>query len=266
MMAKSEIVRVRFLALEGVSEVLLELWWAMLDDQERQRADRFRFRRDRDAFTAAHALARAMLSEATAAATISWRFVHGPYGKPEIAPGNFDHQLSGHRDLRFNISHTNGLAACAVTYGRDLGVDVEASDRAVELEIADRYFAPEEIATIRSAAPDQRQSLLFRFWTLKEAFIKATGEGLSRPLDSFAFTLDPIRISFHPNRDDARRDDNPTCWQFAQCRPFPNRFLALAVRRPETAEISIDIQAALPHDIALSPPFHRGDSVVHGSK
>jgi 4'-phosphopantetheinyl transferase len=151
--------------------------------------------------------------------------------------------------LRFNISHTHGLVACAISHGIDLGIDVEASDRAIELDIADRYFAPEEAALVRSAPADQGRCLFFRFWTLKEAFIKATGEGLSRPLASFAFTLDPIRVALHPDRDDARRDDNPAYWQFAQIRPISDRFLALALRRPDAADVSLDIREARPDEI-----------------
>ncbi|HUN40949.1 MAG TPA: 4'-phosphopantetheinyl transferase superfamily protein [Acetobacteraceae bacterium] len=237
-------VRVRFLALTGALDAQLRLWRSMLDDEERCRADRFHFQRDREAFTAAHALKRAMLSEATGAPITSWRFRQGPYGKPEIAAG------PGLQQLCFNISHTDGLIACAVTYGCDLGIDVEASNRTIDLAITDRYFAPSEAAIIRAAPPDQALCLFFRFWTLKEAFIKATGEGLSRPLASFAFTLDPISVAFYPNGDGAMRDDNPARWQFAQCRPVPDRFLALALRRADTANVPIDIRAVQREEIS----------------
>jgi 4'-phosphopantetheinyl transferase len=237
-------VRLRFLALTGVLDAQLRLWRSMLDDEERRRADRFHFQRDRDAFTAAHALKRAMLSQATGAPITSWCFRQGPHGKPEIAAG------PGVQQLGFNISHTDGLVACAVTYGRDVGVDVEASDRTIDLAMADQYFAPAEAATVRSVPPDQARCLFFRFWTLKEAFIKATGEGLSRPLASFAFTLDPISIAFYPDRDDAMRGDTPARWQFAQYRPVPDRFLALAVRRSDAADAPIDIRAVQQEEIS----------------
>jgi 4'-phosphopantetheinyl transferase len=237
-------VRVRFLVLTGTLDAQLRLWRSMLDDEERHRADRFYFQRDRDAFTAAHALKRAMLSEATGAPITSWRFRQGPHGKPEIAEG------PGFQQLCFNISHTHGLVASAIAYGRDLGVDVEAADRTIDLAITDRYFAPAEAAIVHAAPPDQARCLFFRFWTLKEAFIKATGEGLSRPLASFAFTLDPISIAFYPDHDDAMREDNPAHWQFAQCHVKPDWFLALALRRSDAADVPIDIRAVQQDEIS----------------
>ena len=239
-----ETVRVRFLSLDGVSGSSLLAWRSMLDDEERRRADRFYFQRDRDTFTAAHALARAMLSEASGEPTTSWRFVRGANGKPKIAADCSNHPLC------FNISHANGLVACAVSGSLDVGVDVETSDRTTELDIADTYFAPEETAIVRSAPPDQRHFLFFRIWTLKEAFIKATGEGLSRPLNSFAFMLDPIRVVFYPDREGEARDDSSRYWQFAQCCPAPNQFLALALRRSDAPDVSVDIKAARPDEIA----------------
>jgi 4'-phosphopantetheinyl transferase len=165
----------------------------MLDDNERRRADGFHFAVDREAFTAAHALTRAMLSEVTGKPTAAWRFAEGEYGRPELA------SCCAIDGLRFNISHTRGLVTCAVAY-RDVGVDVESADRAVDLDLADTVFAPEEALVLKSAPPALQRDLFFRLWTLKEAFIKATGEGLNRPLGSFSFTLGPVRIRLHPER------------------------------------------------------------------
>ncbi len=238
------IARVRFLSLDGDTTAFLPRWRAMLNAEEIQRADRFVFQPDRDTFIAAHALARAMLSEATGAAPASWQFVKGRHGKPEVAA-----HINGPAPM-FNISHTNGLVACALTRTHPIGVDVEASDRVTKLDIAGRYFAPEETAQVRAASPEQGKQRFFRFWTLKEAFIKATGEGLNRPLDSFGFSLDPIRITFYPERDEHRRTGDPADWQFAQMRPAPNRMLALAVHRAGAPDLVLDIQAAQPETIA----------------
>lgn len=240
-------VRVRFLPIDGVVAARLPKLQTILDEQERNQADRFYHRRDREAFIAAHALARTMLAEATGIPAASLRFVKGPYGKPEMVRG------AGERQVHFNISHTNGLVACAVGADCALGVDVENTERTTSLDIAHRYFAPEEAAIVLSALPEQRVELFYRFWTLKEAFIKATGEGLSRPLASFSFTLDPIRITFYRDREYAGPVDLLERWQFAQTCPIPNRFLAVALRRPDVEDVPLDIRAADMDEIVCRP-------------
>jgi 4'-phosphopantetheinyl transferase len=239
----SDTVRVRWLPMEASDAVHLSRWRDMLDAEELARADRFHFVSDRDTFTAAHALARAMLSGATGLPTATWRYVKGKFGKPALA---VDCDGGG---LRFNISHTRGFVACAIAR-HEVGVDVEASDRPTEFDIADRFFAPEEARLVKSAPPERRASVFFRFWTLKEAFIKATGEGLTRPLDSFSFILDPVQIVFHPEREGAPRHDDPAAWQFAECRPATDRPLTLATQRTRLRPLRLDARAARPEEVA----------------
>jgi 4'-phosphopantetheinyl transferase len=141
------------------------------------------------------------------------------------------------------------LVACAVAR-HEVGVDVEASNRRVDFSIADRFFAPEEARVVKSMAPDERSRIFFRFWTLKEAFIKATGEGLSRPLDSFSFTLEPVRITFHPEREQTPHRDDPSEWHFAECSPASDRMLALAVRLTGRRRLRLDVCEARPDEIA----------------
>src|SRR5262249_48037202 len=95
-------------------------------------------------------------------------------------------------DLRFNLSHSQNLALYAFALDREVGVDVEAMrplDDAAE--IARRYFSQAENAAFERIVPAQRLEAFFNCWTRKEAFLKATGEGLNRPLDSFDVTLTP---------------------------------------------------------------------------
>ena len=232
-----ETVRVRWLEVDDTASTKLARWRDLLDEQEQARADRFRFARDRDVFIAAHALLRSMLSEATGVSPDTWRFSIGRYGKPAVA----DDSAAG--GLRFNLTHTAGLAACAIARD-DIGVDVEAAERRVDLDLAERFFAPSEVLAVRSAAPERRTELFFRFWTLKEAFIKATGEGLNRRLASFSFTLDPVRISFHPlDALDPCKED-PEQWQFAEYRPRQDRPLAMALRRSATRPCGLDARGA----------------------
>jgi 4'-phosphopantetheinyl transferase len=153
------------------------------------------------------------------------------------------------RDLHFNISHTDGLVAWAIA-SDPIGVDVDAADRSVEFDIiTDQVFSPEEIQVFKSAPLEQQRSLFFRFWTLKEAFIKATGEGLERALGSFSFALDPVRITFHPECDEMLCRHNSAEWQFVECLPVPHRPLVLAIQRKRHSTLRLDIREARPEEV-----------------
>ena len=211
-----------WMAVDGPPVETVDRWYATLDAGERTRADRFYFRADRETYIAAHALTCALLAHVDRLPAEAWRFITAPGGRPEIAP-----DLNRSR-LRFSLSHTRGLVACAVGIDHDLGVDVEAAqDRiANELDLAARFFAPGEVALLRGAAEDQRRDAFLRIWTLKEAYIKATGQGLACPLDSFAFSLDPI--SLHIEGADA---DVSQSWQFVQFCATSRHVIALAARQ-----------------------------------
>ena len=130
--------------------------------------------------------------------------------------------------LEFNLAHTRGLVACAVALGRDVGVDVEwLGRRGRTLEIAERYFSPSEVRDLRATPGPDRKERFFRYWTLKEAYVKARGEGLRLPLRRFSFHLDgpAVRVSFESDSDD------PRAWQFLIECPTPSHLLAVAVRR-----------------------------------
>jgi len=222
-------VRVRWvsLALSGAADQ--ERWQAVLDSQELARAQRFRFAVDRHAYVAAHALARSMIAEVAGTTPAAVRFAAGPDGKPRLAAA-----LAQCR-VQFNVSRSRAHVACGVTLTDELGVDVENEDHAEAMALAERYFAPTEVEMMRQAAPDRRGLLFASLWTLKEAFVKATGEGLRRSLADFSFTLDPIAIRFHGASQTAGRD-----WQFAQLRLGHEQVIAIAVRRPTEQPIVLD--------------------------
>ena len=157
-----------------------------LSADERARAERFHFEKDREHFIVARGLLRSILGRYLNVDPSQLRFSYSPYGKPSLA------RESGGADLCFNLSHAGGLALYAVTRGRDIGIDVEsiATDSANEL-VAERFFSIQEVAALR-ALPENMQSLaFFNCWTRKEAYIKARGEGLSLPLDQFDVSLAP---------------------------------------------------------------------------
>ena len=137
-------------------------------------------------------------------------------------------------DLRFNISHTDGLIACAVTIGREVGVDVEHINRHLTHDVADRFFAPREVADLQSLPDEEQQRVFFDYWTLKEAYIKARGFGLALPLGDFAFTLQSAESAGDHVRAVARRRSGDVAVSRRAGRP---RGIAwrLAVRRGRAA-------------------------------
>jgi 4'-phosphopantetheinyl transferase len=207
-------------------------WYACLDGPERAHADRFHFREDGETYIAAHWLMRTALASIASLPPRNWRFITEKMGKPRIDPA------IGRAKLQFNLSHTRGFVACAITIDSEIGIDVEALNRRdVTVDIAERFLSPSEVIILRSMAEERKHDTFFRFWTLKEAFIKATGEGLSRPLDSFSFALDPVSISFGPDDTDRAKG-----WQFIEHRPTPQHLIALAIERPTVHPISLIIQ------------------------
>jgi 4'-phosphopantetheinyl transferase len=154
-----------------------------LSTDERERGRRFHFERDRRRFVTARGLLRRLLGHYLGLDPSRLRFGYGPRGKPFLA---------GEDELRFNVSHSGGLALLAFARGREVGVDVERERPVPEAEdIARRYFSAWEERELRLLTEGERRAAFFRCWTRKEAFIKATGDGLSRPLDAFDVTLAP---------------------------------------------------------------------------
>jgi 4'-phosphopantetheinyl transferase len=123
--------------------------------------------------------------------------------------------------------------ALAVTKGLEIGVDVENVTRNLDVsQLAPSVFAPAEVAALKQTAELDRPDVFFSFWTLKEAYIKARGMGLSLKLDGFAFDLSGThpRVSFND-----RCPDDPSRWQFRRYLPTATHALAVAVSAPEDA-------------------------------
>jgi 4'-phosphopantetheinyl transferase len=215
-----------------------ERYLAMMAPDEHERMARLVFERDRRRFLLTRALVRTMLSKYAAVAPEDWKFVANVHGRPELID-----RPEGVPDLRFNLSHTDGLIACAVTIGREVGVDVEHVGRRVTHDVPARFFAPQEVADLRAVPESDRDRAFYDYWTLKEAYIKARGFGLALPLADFAFRLSPgapPAISFEP-----ALPDDPATWQFAQDWPTPVHRLGLAVRRTG-ADLPIRIREVVP--------------------
>jgi 4'-phosphopantetheinyl transferase len=151
-----------------------------LAPDERARAGRFRFEKDRSDYIVARGVLRAILSRYLRVAPAGIRFAYSHYGKPTLAA------QQDAKPLRFNLSHSHGLALYGVTLGREIGIDVEyVRPEVANEQIAERFFSTSEVAQLRSLSPQMQSEAFFNCWTRKEAYVKAHGEGLSYPLDKF---------------------------------------------------------------------------------
>jgi 4'-phosphopantetheinyl transferase len=173
-------VDVRAVRLQAPDEAVAR-YECILAPEERQRAARFAFPHLQRGFVLARGALRVLLARLLETAPDRIRFVYGVKGKPTLAaPGR----------VRFNMSHSGGLAVFAFTLDCELGVDVEEIRPLDDLaQIAARFFCAGETAELMSLPVEERTAAFFRCWTRKEAYIKAIGDGLSAPLDGFAVTL-----------------------------------------------------------------------------
>jgi 4'-phosphopantetheinyl transferase len=157
-----------------------------LSDDERARTEGFHFERDRRRFTVGHGVLRTILGRYLGIEPRQLLFRYGPRGKPYLAeePDNCA--------LRFNLAHSHELALYAFTCGREVGVDLEHVHPMPDAEqIGARFFSAREYATLSALPKSQKLEAFFNCWTRKEAYLKATGTGLTRPLDQFDVSLVP---------------------------------------------------------------------------
>lgn len=216
----------------------------LLTEEERAREPRFYFADDRLRYLVTRALVRTVLSRYAPLAPGDWRFAGNGYGRPQIAP-EIVARCPEAADLRFNLSHTRGLIALGVTRGRELGVDVEhLDDRESPLDIADRFFAPVEVEALWQQPESARHVRFFEYWTFKESYIKARGQGLSIPLDRFSIHYPHdagVRLAIDPTLEDA-----PERWALWQYRPAGNYLLAVCAERGERPPATVTLRRCLP--------------------
>lgn len=159
----------------------------MLSADEHARAERFYFDKDRRRYVVGRGVLRRLIGRYLAVDPAEIRFAYGEQGKPELAAPE-----PTERELAFNISHAQGAALFAFGWARRIGVDIEPvrqlDDAAV---VAERFFSAWEVGRYTAVSPEQQPQAFFNCWTRKEAYIKAIGDGLSCPLDSFDVTLTP---------------------------------------------------------------------------
>lgn len=237
---------------------LLNDYQSLLNSDERDQYQRFYFEKHRHQYLVTRALARTTLSHyCNTIDPAQWLFTKNQYGKPAI--GN---AIS--MPLQFNLSHTEGLIVMAVTLTKAVGIDIEWTLRnGRSVEIADKFFSPEEVAQLYKLPEPYQRERFFELWTLKEAYIKAYGSGLSIPLDQFSFSFlkDRIGISFGPNWQD--QPENYAFWQI-QLNSSHKAALALKSDTGVSNEYSLHFKKAVPmqHNSDINLPYFPGHSPI----
>jgi 4'-phosphopantetheinyl transferase len=199
----------------------------LLGDDEQRKAASFRFEADRQAYIAAHGLLRLVAAQAFDARMFRLRYAAG--GKPEIIG-------TGVEGLDVSISHARGFAAVGLMRDGRIGVDVEARYRNELLEdVASQAFSAVERAELARAPHAEPQDRFLTIWTLKESVVKATGQGLSAPLQSFTVCPDPVGLITAPD------GSNPLNWRLHSTALEGSR-LAVALKVESNLEAVIDVK------------------------
>lgn len=224
--------------LSDVDGGLLRAYEGWLDPEERTRLSRFLVDHARVQFLVARALLRTVLSTYADVPPHAWSFGANAHGKPHIAAPAIRHAL------KFNLSHTDGIVACAVSQGHELGIDVEYIGRELDfLELAGHVFAPAEIEGLEALPPSMRRQRFYTLWTLKEACVKAVGTGLSDPLGEFWFDPEcrPLRIQYTSTMSTPAAH-----WHFDSWQPTPEHVMALAVAAPSGEPVPVTVHWVIP--------------------
>lgn len=168
------------LKLDLPAEQIVALW-SLLDRDEQDRATRYRFEQDASRFVARRGQLRLLLGDRLGCAPRQVRFETSAYGKPAVAGGP-----------HFNLASSGPIALLALSERGAIGCDIERRDpRLAEFGIAERLFTAAENRALAAMPIERRVNGFFDCWTRKEAVVKALGDGLSRPLDSFDVSVEP---------------------------------------------------------------------------
>lgn len=189
----------------------------LLSPDERVRASALATERLRGRWIVARAGMREVLARETGVSPEALRFAYNEFGKPSLC--------GGMKELWFNLSHSDDVAVLALC-AAPVGVDVERIGAPLE-DVAQDYFSNDEAAAVLALPESQRADGFYRFWTAKEAFLKALGTGFSRSSTSFtvAYPPDaPARLVDAPWLDGSIED-----WRFEQFEPRPGFRGAIAV-------------------------------------
>ncbi|HEX5127808.1 MAG TPA: 4'-phosphopantetheinyl transferase superfamily protein [Rhodocyclaceae bacterium] len=192
----------------------------VLTEEERARAERYHFKKDRDRFVVARGMLRYLLGHYLKCSPAEVRFFYSQYGKPSLAWPDLP-------AFQFNLSHSHSLVLYAFTIGRQLGIDIERVRQDIDVPgIARHTFSEAERKVLASVTAESKVDVFFDCWTRKEAYVKARGEGMHFGLSSFDVSLHPqdapALLRVKDNDEEASR------WSFRSLNPHPGYKACLA--------------------------------------
>ncbi|HLH54935.1 MAG TPA: 4'-phosphopantetheinyl transferase superfamily protein [Verrucomicrobiae bacterium] len=201
-----------------------------LSENELEKAGRFRFERHRNHYLISHGWMREVLSRYLLVAPSTLRFELGPKGKPSLAGP------TGPRKVLFNLSHCEGVAVLAISPDARVGIDVERVRPLADAQLlVDRFFSKREADQFRHAGPETIDLAFFNLWTRKEAWLKATGEGITH-------LLGQVEVGFFPGEPERLIELPPgygaaAAWSLCSFNPLPGYVGALAIEARDAKPI-----------------------------
>ncbi len=234
-------VHLYYTCLDKVRDrALIDQYHHILSPEEFEALQKIKSAAKRHESLVTKALSRYVLSRCCGVAPEAVRFCVNRHGKPALLPSVTP------LPIRFNLSHCKGLVGCAVAWEADVGLDIEDQNRCVNLNLARRFFSESEIMQlekIRDAGA--KQALFLQLWTLKEAYVKAVGKGLSLGLDHFSFVFDKGRpdIRFSPERP-----ATPGIWHFFTATLLARYTVAVGAESLYKQRPDVHLYACIPFD------------------
>ena len=208
----------------------LKAYESVLSDEEVERYQRFHFDKDRHNYLVSHALLRYTLSLYADIPASNWKFEKSEHGKPTLV------LPAAMPAISFNLTHTEGLAACVVAVDIACGIDAENKNRKNRLAaVANRMFADEEIKLLNQQGMKRH---FFYYWTLREAYVKALGTGLSGSSKEFYFDVDLDEMKAVLCRGDSRQVVDHG-WQFRLYEPTSENVVSVAYKSSDPLKVKL---------------------------
>jgi len=230
--------KVWYLAPESIEDAATcEILTRWLSVEERGRMQKFHAPRHRHTYLVAHALVRGALARELGCEPSELIFESNAYGKPSLVLPDSSAKLE------FNLSHTEGMCVVALSRFSRVGCDIESLNQpGLEVDIARNFFTLEESEDILNCLPAQQVERLLTYWTLKEAYIKAEGQGLSMGLDTFYFSLQENQLPRLILKSGAQQPS--AVWLFKQIMIGKHYLVSLAIEPKHAADMDIEIKKA----------------------